>query len=46
MVGLLGLDAKPANAKILQYIENVSQKETFIIVSILLYYYYLFGYIL
>ncbi|XP_060870995.1 uncharacterized protein LOC132945306 isoform X4 [Metopolophium dirhodum] len=34
MVGLLGLDAEPANATILHYIENISQTDTFIIDSI------------
>jgi len=36
MVGLRGLNAEPANAKILHYMENISQTDTFIIVSLLL----------
>jgi len=37
MVGLHGLDAEPANATILHYIEDISQTDTFIIVGLLLY---------
>jgi len=36
MVSLRGLDAEPANAKILHYMENISQTDTFIIVSFLI----------
>jgi len=35
MVSLRGLDAEPANVKILHYMENISQTDTFIIVSLL-----------
>jgi len=37
MVGLHGLDAGPVNATVLNYIKNISQKETFITVGVLLY---------
>jgi len=37
MVGLHGLDAEPANAMILRYMEDISQTDTFIIVGVLFY---------
>lgn len=37
MVSLHGLDAEPANATILRYIEDIRKTDTFIIVGVLLY---------